>query len=155
MKQEMIETLDPTLLQRVSGVERSVSPISPDPTPIVNRISQEEEGEIGEAPVRLSSRGPFGPLSKREPNHIQQPPSRNGPQFSHSPPIGPRFYLNPPTSPSLRPAQPPTSPIAPNNANRNRPNLPTAPRALRQSMLHHRFGSGPPASHLPTLSSQN
>jgi hypothetical protein len=45
----------------VSGVERSVSPISPDPTLIVNRISQEEEG-IGEAPVHVSSRGPFGPI---------------------------------------------------------------------------------------------
>lgn len=150
MKQEVIETLVPSLLQRVSGIERSVSPIGPDPVPaVVNRISQEEEGEIGETPVHLDSRESCDPSSKRDPNNPQQLSLRNGP------PTAPRFYLNPPTSPSLRPTPPSTSPIpstTPNNTNGNRPNLPTAPRAFRQSMLH-RSGSGlPAASYLPSLS---
>jgi hypothetical protein len=153
IKQELIETLVPPLLQRVSGIERSVSPISPDPTPMGNRISQEEEGEIGE--TAISSRGPLGSSSKRDPNNLQLPSSRNAPPFSHSPPIGPRFYLNQPTSPSIRPVPPPVSPIPSvpaNNTNGNRPNLPTAPRALRQSMFHHRSGSGPTtATHSPSL----
>jgi hypothetical protein len=159
MKQEVIEALVPSLLQRVSGFERSVSPINPDPTPIVHRISQEEEGEIGETSMQLPSRGPFGPSSKRDPNNLQQPSSRNVPPFSHSPPIGPRFYLNQPTSPSsLRPtppSMPPIPSVAPNNTNGNRPNLPTAPRALRQSMLQQqRPGPGPPpaAPYLASLS---
>jgi len=148
MKQELIETLVPPLLQRVSGIERSVSPISPDPTPMGNRISQEEEGEIGE--TAISSRGR---PSKRDPNNLQLPLSRNAPLFSHSPPIGPRFYLNQPTSPSsIRPPVSPISSVPANNTNGNRPNLPTAPRALRQSMLHHRSGSGPTAAtHPPSL----
>jgi len=152
LKQELIETLVPPLLQRVSGVERSVSPISPDPTPMGNRIAQEEEGEIGETAIAL--RGPLGSSSKRDPN--LQTLSRNAPPFSHSPPIGPRFYLNQPTSPtSIRPIPPSMSPVPSvpaNNTNGNRPNLPTAPRALRQSMLHHRSGSGPiVATHSPSL----
>lgn len=143
-KQEATETI-PSLLQRVSGIDRSVSPISPMPS----RISQEEEGEIGE--ILALSRS-----SKRDADNTPQPFSRNSSQFSHSPPTAPRFHLNPSTSPSsARPSQSSMSPIpsaTSNNTNGNRTNLPTAPRALRQSMLQHRSGSGPPtASHSPSL----
>lgn len=141
MKQELIETLVPTLLQRVCGIERSVSPISPDPAPMVNRISQ-EEGEIGEVSMPRGS-------SKRDPS---KPSSRNGP-FSHSPPTAPRLHLIfPPVCP-LPSISPVPSTASNNSTNGNPPNLPTAPRALRQSMLHHRSGSGPPtAFHPPSFS---
>lgn len=158
-KQEVTESV-PSLLQRV-GIVRSVSPISPDPAPMLSRISQEEEGEIGETSAPLSSRVSSGPSYKRDSN--AQPFSRNSSQFSHSPPTAPRFYLNPSASPSsARPPQSSMSPIpsaASNNNNSNtninngnRTNLPTAPRALRQSMLQQRSGSGPPAvaSHSPS-----
>ncbi len=132
-KQEHIEPNLPSLLHRVSGPERSISPISPDPTPLASRISQEEDGEIGESPLPTSSRLP----SKRDFSFVQRPLSRNGPPYSHSVPTGPR---NLPVSSY----QPPSLPAV-SSSNTGRSSLPTAPRALRQSILsHQRSGSGPP-----------
>ena len=133
-KQEHIELNLPSLLHRISGPERSISPISPDPTPLASRISQEEDGEIGESPLPTSSRL----HSKRDFSFVQRPLSRNGPSYSHSVPTGPR---NLPVS-SYRP---PSLPVPSSSGPPSLLAVPTAPRALRQSTLsHQRSGSGPP-----------
>jgi hypothetical protein len=144
-KQEHIEPNLPSLLHRISGPERSISPISPDPTPLASRISQEEDGEIGESPLPTSSLL----HSKRDFSFVQRPLSRNGPSYSHSVPTGPR---NLPVS-SYRP---PSLPVPSSYGPPSLPAVPTAPRALRQSILsHQRSGSGPPLPPPPPGPSQS
>lgn len=143
-KQEHVEPNLPSLLHRVPGTERSISPISPDPTPLASRISQEEDGEIGESPLPISSRYHSLPSNR---DFVQRPLSRNGLPYSHSLPTGPR---NLPVSSYRSPSLPTASYTIPSvpavsSSNASRSSLPTAPRALRQSILsHQRSGSGPP-----------
>ena len=145
MKQESLEHSVPSLLHRVS--ERSVSPISPDPAPLASRVSQEEDGEIGETIPSSQTTPSFA--SNRDATILPRPLSRTGPPFSHSPPTGPRSLAHPSTSPSS--VRPSTSlPAVSTNGSGSRL-APTAPRALRQSLMQqHRPGSGPP-SHSPSI----
>ena len=147
MKQESLEPSVPSLLRRVSGIEydRSVSPISPDPAPLAGRVSQ-EDGEIGEI-ITTSRTTPS--FASKDATVLPRPLSRTGPPFSHSPPTGPRSLAHPSTSPSsVRPST--SAPAVSNNGSSSRL-APTAPRALRQSLMqHHRPGSGPP-SHSPSI----
>ncbi|KAF9522010.1 hypothetical protein CPB83DRAFT_865073 [Crepidotus variabilis] len=144
----------PSLLQRVSGIERSLSPPSHDPAPLASRISSqvasqqpEEDGEIDEAspppPARTIHHLPHKrDFSFNGPSiSAPRPLSRNGhPYTPITIPSGPRALYNPsPASPSMTRAGsslPSTSNVvnAASTSNANRP--PTGPRALRQAMLH-------------------
>ena len=148
-KQELIEhfipnrvaspTPPPSLLQRVSGFDRSISPISPDPAfSFASRVAQEEDGEIDEAshpPLRYT-------LPHKRDFNFQPRPASISPQ-SQVLPTGPRSF-NPNRSSTMPPRQ-----------SGNRPPPPSAPRALRQSLLSNRPTGGLSQSHSPPHPTSN
>lgn len=166
-KQELIEqpiptTIQPTIMDNTRYTamynnSRSISPINPDPHHFQSCSPPQEDGEIGEimdAPLQLPSSPsslraappinrsasisgsiapmPRGPVTKRADFAFTRPSSS---QVRHSPPTHPRSYN---ASPPYRQQPPPVSTPPPAVRGTGVP-PPTAPRALRQSMLSNRI----------------
>ncbi|KAF8160302.1 hypothetical protein BJ912DRAFT_1008191 [Pholiota molesta] len=134
--------------------QRPISPISPDFNQVVHsRRPSHEDGEIEASPPSApyrplaSSVRPFPPKSRLFPTTNFVNPQ------SHSPPTGPRSSFLPSSgspTPTFNGGGSTYRPPAATNATINRPAPPSAPRALRQSML-----SNKPASTLPNNGSSS
>lgn len=134
--------------------DRSISPMGPDLAHSFHfRRPSHEDGEIGEGspPIAVprSSGANSTFMPKTRPFASGLPPV---PSSSHSPPTGPRSLYAPSASPTpsfgggggshYRPAPPPHLVPLSSAATANRPLPPSAPRALRQSMMSGRSVGG-------------